>query len=286
MKSDTEDSNSQLLQCFFLKRYKCPNLSSIAAMPNSTLYSCKSCNTPLKLWPVECLAVSQCAKCEEKIENNGRNLHVCFTCPKTHVSHRQHLCSDHGDVHLQRVVLVDFIGIGLIKTDEFLPSVADNVEEGVGEEVLTRQPSWQQKISSTIRVVENKPIQMARQTSMKLKRMTSTSSTSQRMDGLDEVHHLLPLRRVTVQLVDDQLFDTEVPPAEVTLTSFDKLLSDLTFYAGVPEIQGILVRTESDSFVQVFDMERIPEGNLKIQVVKSGEKQYLRLHSGPQIKEE
>jgi len=121
---------------------------------------------------------------------------------------------------------------------------------------------------------------------MKLKRMTSTSSTSQRMDGLDEEHHLLPPRRVTVQLVDDQLFDTEVPPAEVTLTSFDKLLSDLTFYAGVPEIQGILVRTESDSFVQVFDMERIPEGNLKIQVVKSGEKQYLRLHSGPQIKEE
>jgi len=106
------------------------------------------------------------------------------------------------------------------------------------------------------------------------------------MDSLNEEHHLLPPRRVTVQLVDDQLFDTEVPPTEVTLTSFDKLLSHLTFYAGVPEIQGLLVKTESGSFVQVFDMERIREGNLKVQVVKSGEKQYLKLHSGPQIKEE
>ena len=104
------------------------------------------------------------------------------------------------------------------------------------------------------------------------------------MDCLDEEHHLLPPRRVTVQLVDDQLFDTEVPPAEVTLTSFDKLLTDLTFCAGVPEIQGILVRTESDSFVQVFDMERIPEGNLKIQVVTSGSQQYLRLYTDSQMR--
>ena len=116
-------------------RYKCPNLEP--TMPNSTLYSCKS-------WPADCLAVSQCDKCEEKIVNNGRNLHVCFTCPKTHVSHRQHLCNDHGDVHLQRVVLVDFSKA--VETEEFLPS--EPVEERERGVVLTRQPSWQQQISS------------------------------------------------------------------------------------------------------------------------------------------
>ena len=253
-------------------------------MPNSPLYSCKSCNNkPLKLWPADCLAESQCMKCEEKIVNNGRNLHVCFTCPETHVSHRQHLCGEHGDVHLQRVVLVDFAkaiqSSDPVETDEFLPSEADKVEER--GEVLTRQPSWQQKISSARR---SNPLQMARQTSMKLKRMTSTSSTSQRMDGLDEEHLLAPPQRVTVQLVDEQLVDMEVPPAELTLTSFNKLLSDLTFYSGVPDVQGLLIKTESGSFVQVFDLERIPEGNLKIQVFMSGNKQYLRIYTDSQMK--
>ena len=75
---------------------------------------------------------------------------------------------------------------------------------------MTRQPSWQQKISSARRVVETNLIKMARQTSMKLKRMTSTSSTSQRMNGLNE-EHLLPVQRVTVQLVDEHLVEMEVP---------------------------------------------------------------------------
>ena len=154
-------------------RYKCPNLERLTTMQNSTLYSCKSCSARLKLWPADCLAVSQCTKCEEKIVNNGRNLHVCFTCPRTHVSHRQHLCSDHRDVHLQRVVLVDFSKA--VETEEFLPS--EPVDERERGEVMTRQPSWQQKISSARRVVETNPIKTARQTSMKLKRMTSNSST-------------------------------------------------------------------------------------------------------------
>jgi len=169
-----------------------------------------------------------------------------------------------------------------VKTDEFLLSVVERVEERAREEVLTRQPSWQQKISSARRVA---PLQMARQTSMKLKRMTSTSSTSQRMDGLDEEHLLPPPQRVRVQLVDKQLVEMEVPSAELTLTSFDKLLSDLTFYSGVPDVQGLLIKTESGRFVQVFDIERIPEGNLKIQVVMSGDKHYLRLYSDSQMKE-
>ena len=107
---------------------------------------------------------------------------------------------------------------------------------------MTRQPSWQQKISSARRVVETNPIKTPRQTSMKLKRMTSNFSTSQRMDGLNE-EHLLPVQRATVQLVDEHLVEMEVPLAKLTLTSFKKLLSDLTFYSGVHEVQGLLIKT-------------------------------------------
>ena len=77
---------------------------------------------------------------------------------------------------------------------------------------------------------------------MKLKRMTSNFSTSQRMDGLNE-EHLLPVQRATVQLVDEHLVEMEVPLAKLTLTSFKKLLSDLTFYSGVHEVQGLLIKT-------------------------------------------
>ena len=72
--------------------------------------------------------------------------------------------------------------------------------------------------------------------------------------------------------MDEHLVEMEVPQAELTLTTFNKLLSDLTFYSGVPDVQGLLMKTDSGSFVQVFDMERIPEGNFKIQVVMSGNK--------------
>ena len=58
-----------------------------------------------------------------------------------------------------------------------------------------------------------------------------------------------------VQLVDEQLVNMEVPAAEVTLTTFSKLLSDLTFYSGVPDVEGILVKSESSGYVQVFNMD-------------------------------
>ena len=100
-----------------------------------------------------------------------------------------------------------------------------------------------------------------------------------------EEEHLLPEKRVTVQLVDEQLADLEVPPAELTLTTFTKLLSDLTFYAGLPELQGLLVKSESGGFVQVFDMNRIPQGNLKVRAVISGEKHFLRIYPNPKLEE-
>ena len=31
------------------------------------------------------MQMSKCTKCSDKIENNGINLHVCFTCPDTHI---------------------------------------------------------------------------------------------------------------------------------------------------------------------------------------------------------
>ena len=90
-----------------------------------------------------------------------------------------------------------------------------------------------------------------------------------------EEENLLPRQRVIVQLVDEQLVDLEVPPAELTLTSFSKLLSYLTFYSGVRHIQGLLVKSEPNGVVQVFDMERIPQGNLKIRAVISLAKKSL-----------
>ena len=150
--------------------------------------------------------------------------------------------------------------------------------------MLTRQPSWQQKISTAGRIAENKPIQIARQASMKMKRMTSTSSTLQIREAFEE-EHLLPPQRVMVQLVDEQLADLEVPPTELTLRGFGKLLSDLAFYSGVPDIQGLLIKTESGSFAQVFDMERIPPGNLKVRAVMSGDQHFLRLYPNSQLPE-
>ena len=76
-------------------------------MEDSPFYSCKACHKPLKLWPEEFLTVSKCTKCSDKIENNGINLHVCFTCPDTHIDQRNHLCNKHMDAQ-KRVVVVDF----------------------------------------------------------------------------------------------------------------------------------------------------------------------------------
>ena len=106
---------------------------------------------------------------------------------------------------------------------------------------------------------------------------TKPSTLEKKSGGPEEEDHLLAQQqRVTVQLVDEQLVDLEVPPAELTLTTFSKLLSDLTYYSGVPDIQGLLVKSESGGFVQVFDMGRIPKENFKVRAVISGSKHFLR----------
>ena len=134
--------------------------------------------------------------------------------------------------------------------------------------VLKRNPSWERHQRNV--------------------QLSNTNETKppivEKRGGLEE-EHLLPQERMTVQLVDEQLVDLEVPPAELTITSFSKLLSDLTFYSGVPDIQGLLVKSSSGGFVQVFDMNRIPQGNLKARPVISGNKHFLRLYPNTRMEE-
>ena len=149
-------------------------------------------------------------------------------------------------------------------------SIAREREKEETRVALTRNPSWErhQWNAQLSRVNETKP-----------------GSTLEKRVGGREEESLLPQERVTVQLVDEQLVDLEVPPAELTITSFSKLLSDLTFYSGVPDIQGLLVKSSSGGFVQVLDMNRIPQGNLKARVVVSGNKHFLRLYPNSQLEE-
>ena len=144
---------------------------------------------------------------------------------------------------------------------------------------MARHQSWQPNKTSATKYYEDSPNQTANQSSMQPNRMTSTLP---RMDG-NEREHFLAGQRVMVQLVvDEQLVNMEVPAAEVTLTTFSKLLSDLTFYSGVPDVEGILVKSESSGYIQVFNMEKIPPGNLKVRAVMSGTKRFLRLYPNPQ----
>ena len=106
--------------------------------------------------------------------------------------------------------------------------------------------------------------------------MTSTTTAEER-DVSDKERHL-PTQRVIVHLVDEKLVDTGLPQAEVILTTFDKLLSDLTTYSGAPDVQGLLVLEYLGDFIQVFDMDRIPQERMKVQVVKHGDKTFLRLY--------
>ena len=117
-------------------------------------------------------------------------------------------------------------------------------------------------------------------------RLSTINETKPEKRGELEGERLLQAREtVTVQLVDEQLVDLEVPPAELTITNFSKLLSDLTFYSGLPDVQGLLVKSDTGGFVQVFDMGRIPQGNLKVRGVISGDKHFLRLYSDSKLKE-
>ena len=94
-----------------------------------------------------------------------------------------------------------------------------------------------------------------------------------------EEERLFPSRRIQVQLVDDQLINMEVPPVELILTDITMLFSDLTAYVGVPDVHGLLVLDfESGDFIQVFDMLRIPQGNVKVRVVTFDNNKFLRLY--------
>ena len=81
------------------------NQAELDAIPSSPLYKCKKCQKQLKLWPVEKLSKTKCFKCDgEKYDNDGTNVHVCFTCEDWNMD--LHLCSKHH--RGQEVIEVDF----------------------------------------------------------------------------------------------------------------------------------------------------------------------------------
>ena len=97
--------------------------------------------------------------------------------------------------------------------------------------------------------------------------------------GLSAKEKLLPSEKMIVQLVDEQMDDVPFPPAELILTTFNKLLSDLTAYVGAPDVQGLLVwNIEPGDFTQVFDMDKIPRGSVKVRVVKYGVKTFIGIY--------
>ena len=113
-------------------------------------------------------------------------------------------------------------------------------------------------------------------------RMDRLEKTVERLEG--EQHHTQE-SVVVVQLVDEQLVNLEVPPAEITVATFPKLVADLAFYSGLPGVQGLLVKSNSGHYVQVFDMERIPKGDIKVRPVESGDKHFLRVYASNQLEE-
>ena len=103
--------------------------------------------------------------------------------------------------------------------------------------------------------------------------MTSTSTAKETKDKL------LPSEKMMVQLVDEQMNTIPFPQAELILTTFNKLLSDLTAYVGAPGVQGLLVwNIESGDFTQVFDMDKIPRGSVKVRVVTYGVKTFIGIY--------
>ena len=69
------------------------------------------------------------------------------------------------------------------------------------------------------------------------------------------------------------------PQAELILTTFNKLLSDLTAYVGAPDVQGLLVwNTEPGDLTQVFDLDRIPRGSVKVRLVTYGVKTFIGVY--------
>ena len=97
---------------------------------------------------------------------------------------------------------------------------------------------------------------------------------------------LLPAGQVvTVQMVDEQLNKMDVPPAELTLTNLNKLIADLSLYSGLPDIQGVLVKSNYGGFFEMTDLQMMPRGNLKVRAVFSGDRHMLRIYPEPQVPE-
>ena len=163
-------------------------------------------------------------------------------------------------------------------------SIAREGEKEETRVALTRNPSWErhQWNARLSTINENKQGSSLEKSTVK---ETKSGPTVEKKIGGGKEESVLPRGKVTVQLVDEQLVDLEVPPAELTVTSFSKLLSDLTFYSGQPDIQGLLVKSDSGGFVQVFDMDRIPRGSLKVRTAISGDKHFVQLYPNPKLGE-
>jgi len=83
------------------------NRSEFDSIPPSTLYKCKTCVKPLKVWPVEKLLKGECRACDEEYENDGTNVHVCFTCQRTTYT-KYHLCNNHHGLQPGEMRQVNF----------------------------------------------------------------------------------------------------------------------------------------------------------------------------------
>ena len=94
---------------------------------------------------------------------------------------------------------------------------------------------------------------------------------------------LLPGQRVTVQMVDEQLNNMDLPPTEVTLTNLNNLLADLSLYSGLPDVQGVLVKSKHSGYVEMTTLREIPRGNLKVRAVISGNQHMLRIYPEPPV---
>lgn len=83
------------------KDCKIRNKAMYDAIPNSSLYSCANCASPLKMWPKDKLAIKDCEKCHPNIStivNSNCNLHYCFLCEKC-------LCSRHNAFPQSRIMI-------------------------------------------------------------------------------------------------------------------------------------------------------------------------------------
>ena len=103
------------------------------------------------------------------------------------------------------------------------------------------------------------------------------------VERLEEEQHHTQENVVLVQLVDEQLVNLE--PAEITVTTFPKMISDLAFYSGLLDVRGLLVKSNSGHYVRVFEIERIPKGDIKVRPVESGDKHFLRVYASNQLEE-